>query len=443
MAYLQTTAIHKIRVLPNRIKAIQGGTSAGKSIAILLLLISAAMHDKKTTITSIVSESFPHLRRGVMRDFLNILQTQNIFKDSLWDKTNSIYTFETGSKIEFFSADQSEKVRGSRRDRLFINEANNIPFETFNQLEVRTKSYVFLDWNPSNEFWFYTDVLNHRSDVSHVILTYKDNELLDPEIIKSLEQRKSNPSWWRVYGEGQLGEIEGKIYKEWRIIDEIPHEARLISYGLDFGYTNDPTAICQVYYLNGGFIIHEIAYQKGLLNKSIADIIKATTKVAPIIADAAEPKSIDELKLYGVTVIPSTKGKGSVNQRIEFVQSQRISITKSSVNFIKDYRNYIWQTDTNGKVINVPEHHFSHGMDSVGYGLQIKRSSDKPSYVQPAYENPIQTFPMGEIDLNPLNRIEGGSRRSSFEQPSWESPLLSDGGSLDINDTSSKFIHDI
>lgn len=356
-----------------RIRAVQGGTSASKTISILLYLINSAQSDKTPTLTSIVSESFPHLKRGVMRDFLSILTSHNYFRDERWNKTDSIYTFETGSRIEFFSADQPDKVRGPRRDRLFINEANNVPYEAFDQLEVRTKNFIFIDWNPTNEFWFYTEVLNKRDDVEHITLTYKDNEALDAQIVRSIEQRRSNTNWWRVYGEGQLGVSENRIYKDWQIIDVIPHEARLERYGMDFGYTNDPTAIVAIYRYNGGFIFDEITYQKGLSNKQIADTLNNVEK-SLVIGDGAEPKSIDEIKSYGVNIIASKKGQGSINQGIQFVQDQRVSITKRSHNINKEYRNYLWLTDRDGRVTNTPEDGFNHAMDAIRYGLETYRT---------------------------------------------------------------------
>lgn len=374
--FQKTTATKKILKLKKRLRCVQGGTSASKTVSIMLYLIAKAQSDRVPTLTSIVSESFPHLKRGVMRDFLLIMQEHLYFKDDFWNKTDYTYTFETGSKIEFFSADQPDKVRGPRRDRLFINEANNIPYEAFDQLEVRTKEFIFLDWNPTNEFWYYTEIQDKRDDYEHIILTYKDNEALSSQIIESIEQRKGRKGWWAVYGEGQLGEVEGKIYKDWLIIDEIPHEARLERIGMDFGYTNDPSSIVAIYKHNDGFILDEITYQKGLSNKQLADILlNQGTNI--VVADSAEPKSIDEIRSYGVNIIGSTKGQGSVNQGIQFIQSQRISVTKRSFNIIKEYRNYLWETDRDGKILNEPEHQFSHSMDAIRYGL----SSYKPAYV--------------------------------------------------------------
>jgi phage terminase large subunit len=354
----------------------------------VLYLIAKAQCDTEPTLTSIVSESFPHLKRGVMRDFLLIMEAHGYFKPSLWNKTDYTYTFETGSKIEFFSADQPGKVRGPRRDRLFINECNNIPFETYEQLEVRTKEFIFLDWNPTNEFWFYEFVKN-REDCEHIILTYLDNEALDLSIVQSIESRRERHGWWKVYGMGELGEVEGKIYKDWEIIDEVPHFARLERYGLDFGYSNDPTAIVAVYYYNGGYIWDEIAYQKGLSNKQIADILLNQVPTL-VIADSAEPKSIDEIKIHGVNITGAEKGADSVNNTIQLVQDQRISVTKRSVNIIREYRNFLWETDKAGKILNVPEKTFKHSMDAGGYAMAsiIK----KPIFEIPQATKPLPNY---------------------------------------------------
>lgn len=376
MPYTVTTATKKIARMDKRIRGIQGGSSAGKTIATLLYLIALAQGDKTPTLTSVVSESLPHLKRGAMRDFLNIMREHWYYVDDRWNRSDFTYEFETGSKIEFFGVEQPEKVKGARRDRLFVNECNNVPYEAFSQLEIRTKEFIILDWNPSEEFWFYqmVDSSNEkmfRRDIEHIILTYKDNESLDKRIVEALEQRKGNKSWWRVYGEGLLGEIEGRIYTGWRVIDDVPFEARLERYGLDFGYTNDPTAIVAVYRYDGGFILDEICYDKGLSNKQIADVINNQDK-ALAVADSAEPKSIDELKLYTVSVIPAKKGRDSVRTGIQLMQDQKISITRRSVNLLKEYKTYMWKFDKDGHAIspNVPEKSADHALDAARYAIE-------------------------------------------------------------------------
>lgn len=369
--YKETTATKKIVALSKKIRAVQGGTSASKTISILLYLIARAQADKAPTLTSIVSESMPHLKRGALRDFKNILQTHRYWKDDAWKESDKIYTFETGSQIEFFGIDSPDKLRGGRRDRLFINEANNVPLDAFDQLEVRTKEFVFLDWNPSTEFWFYTDVLTKRDDVEYIILTYKDNEALSAEIIHAIESRRHNKSWWRVYGEGQLGEVEGRIYTGWEIIDSVPEMSRLERRGLDYGYSVDPTAVIGIYKYNEGYVLDEELYRKGMSNKDIADFIKnrSNTNVY-VVPDSSEPKSNDELALYGINVLPAVKGPGSIAQGIQLVQRFPIMVTKRSVNLIREYRSYLWSIDRDGKMLNIPEGGNDHALDAVRYGIQ-------------------------------------------------------------------------
>jgi phage terminase large subunit len=317
----------------------------------------------------VVSESYPHLEKGSMLDFENIMKAQGYWDESRWHATKHTYTFETGTKLEFFSPDTYGKAHGPRRDVLFINEANNLSYKIVDQLITRTRKIVWMDWNPITEFWFYTEMQPARDDIDFLILTYLDNEALDEITVREIEAHKNNKAWWQVYGLGLLGEIETRIYTGWQIIDSIPHEARLERYGLDFGYTNDPTAILAIYRYNGGYILDEITWQKGLSNKNIADILLLQPK-ALTIADSSEPKSIAEIKAYGPTVLPADKGPGSVNQGIQFVQQQQISVTKQSINLIKEYRNYVWITDRDGKILNEPVDLNNHTMDALRYGLQ-------------------------------------------------------------------------
>lgn len=373
--YIITSATKKLLKLNKRIHGVAGGTSAGKTISIIQILIDKAQRDKTPTLTSITSESMPHLKRGAIRDFLNIMEEHDYFNPSLWNKTDFTYTFETGSKIEFFSLDMPHKVRGPRRERLFINEANNIPLETFDQLEIRTKDEIWLDWNPVSEFWFYTDVKN-RDGVDFEILTYKDNEGLDDSIVKTIESRRGNKNWWKVYGEGLLGDAEGRIYKGWTQIDEIPDSARLKRKGLDFGYSADQSALVDVYVWNNAFILDELLYRKGMSNKDIYDVIKLGED-ALCIADSAEPKSIDEIASYGASIIGSQKGPGSVLQGIQYVQDQTIYVTKRSINIWKEYRNYLWLTDKDGKMINEPQGFMDHLMSAIRYALESLKPHDE------------------------------------------------------------------
>ena len=389
--FRRTTATEKLLGLTKRIRGISGGTSASKTISILMIEIDYAQSQERTGLTSVVSESMPHLKRGAIRDFKNIMMEHGYWQDTHWNASDFTYTFKfkdkdgnmkDGWKIEFFSADMPSKVRGPRRDRLFMNEANNMPYETYLQLELRTKDVIWLDWNPTTEFWFYTEV-KHLANVDFMILTYKDNEGLDQSIVDSIESHKDNKNWWRVYGEGQLGEVEGKIYRDWKLdLEEVPHEARLERYGLDFGYSNDPTVIVAIYYWNGAYILDELMYQRGMKNNQIAGFIQ-NLDPALIMADSAEPKSIDEIKEYGINILPCQKGPGSINRGIDYVQQQRVFVTKRSLNIIREYRNYLWKTDRDGKIINDPDGGFDHTMDAIRYGMESLKSNNEELYVPP------------------------------------------------------------
>lgn len=355
--------------LKKRIKIVQGGTSAGKTFGILPILIDKAARIDGLEI-SVVAETIPHLRRGALRDFLKIMKWTNRYIDEHFNKSLLRYEFHNGSVIEFFSADDSSKLRGARRDILYINECNNITFDAYNELSIRTKKEVFLDFNPTTEFWVHKE-LKDEPDSDFIILTYKDNEALDQSIVEQIEKNRTKAetsaywsNWWKVYGEGQIGSLEGVIFSNWKQIDKIPGEAKLIGIGLDFGYTNDPTAIVEVYNWNGQRIINELCYQTGMLNSDIAKILPSNI---PIYADSSEPKSIEEIRRFGKTIRGVTKGKDSINYGIQVMQSQEYLVTSNSTNLIKELRGYIWDTDKSGTKLNKPIDYNNHGLDALRY----------------------------------------------------------------------------
>ena len=368
--FQRTTAINKILALKKRIKIVQGGTSAGKTYGILPILIDRAAKTPNTEI-SVVSESIPHLRRGALRDFLKIMKAIHRFVDERYNKSLLKYEFSNGSFIEFFSADvDASKLRGGRRNILYINECNNISFESFNEMSIRTKDEVFLDYNPTAEFWVQTE-LEGQEDAEKIILTYKDNEALDKGIISQIEKniKKAETSnywknWVDVYVNGVMGKLEGIVFGNWKQIDTIPTEARLIGIGMDFGYTNDPTSIIEVYKLNETRILNEVTYQTGLLN---SDIAKLLPKNVPVYADSAEPKSIADIQRYGITIKGVTKGKDSINYGIDVMQREDYLVTSQSTNLIKELRSYCWDTDKTGKRLNKPIDNFNHAIDAVRY----------------------------------------------------------------------------
>jgi phage terminase large subunit len=370
--FKRTTAINKLLKLSKRKRIVQGGTSAGKTFGILPILVDYATKHPKSEI-SVVSETIPHLRRGAIKDFLKIMDWTGRYIDANWNKTLLTYTFANGSFIEFFSADQEAKLRGARRHILYINEANNLTFEAYHQLAIRTSKHIWLDYNPSQEFWVHSEVLN-EDDAELIILTYKDNESLSDNIIKDIEsaQEKAKTSsywenWWKVYGLGEVGSVQGTIFSNWQTIDTIPAEARLLGIGLDFGYSVDPTACIGIYKYNDNYILHELIYQKELSNKNIFDLIR--NEPTMVICDSAEPKSIAELQSYGLKCMGALKGKDSILHGIQLIQQQNLLVTKHSTNLIKELRGYVWATDRDNKPTGNPVEINNHLMDAMRYGF--------------------------------------------------------------------------
>jgi len=367
--FKRTTATNKVLGLKNRVKIIQGGTSASKTYSILAVLINKALLIHGIEI-SVVAETIPHLRRGALKDFLKIMKWTGRYIEDRFNKSLLRYEFANGSVIEFFSADDSSKLRGARRDILYINECNNVTFDAYNELAIRTRKEVYLDFNPANEFWVHTE-LKDEPDSDFLILTYKDNEALDQSIVEQIEKNRDKAktssywaNWWKVYGEGQLGMLEGVVFSNWKGIDTIPKEARLLGIGLDFGYTNDPTAIVEIYSYNGQRIVNQIVYQNGLVNSEIA---KRLPKNVIVYADSSEPKSIEEIRRLGITIKGVTKGKDSINYGIDVMQRQDYLITNQSVDLIKELRSYIWDTDKTGRRLNKPIDFNNHAIDALRY----------------------------------------------------------------------------
>jgi phage terminase large subunit len=367
--FQRTTATNKILALDKRIKIVQGGTSSSKTFSILAILIDKAIKNPDLEI-SVVAESIPHLRRGAYKDFLKVLKWTNRFQEQQLNKSLLKYEFKNGSYIEFFSADDSSKLRGARRDILFLNEANALTLDAYNELAIRTKKSIYIDYNPSNEFWVHTELIN-QDDSDFIILTYKDNEALDKGIVEQIEKNKEKAktssywaNWWNVYGLGQVGFLEGVIFSNWQQIDTIPPEAKLVGLGLDFGYTNDPTAIVEVYGWNGKRIVNELVYRTKMLNSDIANELPKGTI---IYADSAEPKSIDEIRRYGISIKGVTKGRDSINYGIDIMQNQEYLITKNSQNLIKELRAYCWDTNKVGQRLNKPVPHLDHAIDALRY----------------------------------------------------------------------------
>tara|TARA_R110002167_G_scaffold223914_2_gene429290 strand:+ start:874 stop:2037 length:1164 start_codon:yes stop_codon:yes gene_type:complete len=368
-----TTAIKKLHALTKRKKVIQGGTSAGKTFGILPILIDRCIRNANTE-TSVVSESVPHLRRGAIKDFLKIMMSTGRYRDNQWNRSTLKYSFTNGSYIEFFSVEQPDKLRGARRTVLYVNEANNVPFEAYNQLAIRTSGDIWIDFNPTANFWAHKEVAN-QSDADFITLTYLDNEALPDTIVQEIEVAKEKAktseywsNWWKVYGLGQIGSLEGVCIKEWQEI-ELPTESRLLCYGMDFGYSNDPTTLIGLYKYNDAYIFDEVIYKTKLLNIDISELLKANDITEIIYADSAEPKSIAELKTYKHKVMPCTKGKDSIVFGINLINQNKIYITSRSKNLIKELQSYTWMKDREGNTINKPIDDFNHCIDAARYAI--------------------------------------------------------------------------
>lgn len=357
-----------------RVIANKGGTRSSKTYSVMQLLVVIATTMKRHI--SVVSESLPHIKRGALRDFRRILEDEGLTEGRDYDenKTELTFRFPNGSMIEFFSVNDWGKIKGPGRDILFINECNRISYETYRQLAVRTTEVIFLDWNPDSEFW-YEEHIAGRDTTVEIHSTYLDNPYLDQAQIDEIESNKKNEQWWRVYGLGLTGHIEGTIYQPFIQIDELPEARSRMRhvYGLDFGYSNDPTALVDVYIDEGArkIYVDEKIYETGLLNSEIAERMAESgiSKATEIFADAAEPKSVDELgrKVYRYNVKPAYK-KDLLSQ-IQFLQQFEIYVTSRSLNVIKESRQYRWKEDRDGNAVNEPIDAFNHAMDAIRYAV--------------------------------------------------------------------------
>lgn len=374
MQVKKTIALKKLQKLESRIRIVKGGTSASKTISILALLINYAINNKGKEI-SVVSESIPHLRRGALKDFLSILKGLNRYSDSQYNKSTLKYTFSNGSYIEFFSTDQPDKLRGARRTDLYINECNNVPFDAYTQLATRTSGTIWLDYNPSNLFWVDKELVG-QPDTDYITLTYKDNNALPESIVKEIEKAKEKAktstywaNWWRVYGLGETGSLEGVCIPDWKEIDNLPEDARLLAYGMDFGYSVDPTTLIALYKWNDSYIFDEVLYKKGMLNRDISRFLSQHDIKENIIADSAEPKSIAELQGYGHSIYGVSKGRDSIVYGINLINQNEIYVTARSKNLKRELQGYVWAKDKEGNTLQKPTGAHPDCIDAARYVL--------------------------------------------------------------------------
>lgn len=375
MNYCVTSALEIIRAMNKRIRIVQGGTSAGKTIAILLDELNESIL-QPSILTSVVTDTMPNLRRGAIRDFLKICHETNVISSADWNKSTFTMTLPNGSIIEFFSTDMAGAL-GARRDRLFVNEANRISWETFSQLETRTKQKVTIDFNPVNEFWAHTQLLQDKEFakvVDFAKLTYLHNESLDRAVVEAIERRRGDGTnnWWRVYGLGEIGSLEGNIYSGWTPMaaEEIRKAGKLIRYGLDFGFSNDETAMVAVYQMEDGQLgLVEEIYRVGMLPSQYASAL-AEAGVDPtvlIVADGARPEIIAEIRGAGYRIISADKSAGSVRRGIDRVKES--SIIYAGKDLEREFLTYAWRKTKGGVITAEPQDGNDHLMDALRYAI--------------------------------------------------------------------------
>lgn len=361
-----------------RFKILQGGSSSSKSYSILQYLIYKALRSKKPKLVSIVAETLPALRRGVLRDFINILGDQ--YCENNHNKSEGIYKLGDWA-FEFFGADNVSRLHGPRRDILFINECPNVKYEAFYQLEMRTADEVYLDYNPSREFWVHTDLIPSLKPHEYYfdISTYKDNQYAPKNVVTSIERRKYTADgeiseFYKVYGLGQIGSLEGVVFDNWETLDEFPPNLEWV-YGQDFGFSVDPAALVKVAVKNEAIYVKELAYDTEQTNQDIIatyDKLKLVKNRDVIWADCAEPKSIAELRKPGYVVKPALKGPDSLRAGIDWIKARKLYVHPNSTNLIKELRNYVWEKDKDGKPIGTPVDAFNHCLDSIRYALSSR-----------------------------------------------------------------------
>lgn len=380
MKKIQTNVIFDhLELSKKRIIIEQGGTRSGKTYNIIIWIIFGyCMRQTGKTVT-IARKTYPALRSTAMRDFVGLLKEYDLYSELNHNKSSSEYMLN-GNLIEFISLDQPTKVRGRKRDLLFINEANELFFEDWQQLIFRTTGKIILDYNPSDEFHWIYERVKTREDADFYITTYKDNPFLEPEIVKEIERLKyTDENYWKVYGLGQVGAAKSLIFTI-NLVDTIPDNAKLLSYGMDFGFTNDPTTLMAVYLHDTNLYIKELLYRTGMTNQDIAKELErlGIGRRDEVYADKAEPKSIEEIYRMGWNIKGADKGPGSVNIGIDMLKRYQLNVTKDSVNTIKEFRNYKFKEDKNGNVLNDPVDMFNHSIDAIRYATYSKLS--KPNY---------------------------------------------------------------
>lgn len=357
---------------------LRGGTRSGKSYSAIQWLIVKALEER--CVVSVVRKSFPSLRISALRDFKTIMSDLGIWEDDRWLATENSYTFENGTLFEFLSVQDSERRKGTKRDYLFIDEANELDYEDFFQLFIRTTHKTILAFNPNFPInhWIYTQAKPHP-EADEYISTFRDNPFLEWEIVQEIERLKTiSPSYYKIYGEGEIGVTEGLVFDNIHIMDTVPEGAELSCYGIDFGYSSDPTALIAMYKWEDGILFDELVYMRGLLSNQIANFCLAAYENRgrnEVIADSSDPRLIEEIFRYGVNIKGAVKGRDSIKYGIDIMKQHKIWVTKGSTNLLEEFYSYLYQKDKNGVILSDPIDMNNHGLDACRYAAVHKLGS--------------------------------------------------------------------
>lgn len=349
--------------------ASKGGTRSSKTWSTLQLLHLLCINSENPLVISCVAATLPMVKRGMLRDYKQMLLAENEWDENAFNKSDCTYTYTNGCMIEFFGVDNASKVHGSARDILFVNEAQIIPREIFRQLDIRTRKKVIIDFNPVRKFWGETEFVGDRYLTIHS--TYKDNPYLSEEQVSAIEKNQNDANWWRVYGEGETGGVEGNVYPEYEVIEDMPETFTGRCLGLDFGFVNDPTAIVDIRFQGWDLYVDLLCYETGLLNANIAEYltVNGINRIVTV-CDNAEQKSIVELQQKHVKAMPCIKGRGSVAGGIAQVKQFKLHITKRSVKLLDELDNYKWIKDeATDTYTNEPIDAWNHALDAMRYGV--------------------------------------------------------------------------
>lgn len=383
---IQTTKTFNDLNTNKRIIILRGGTRSGKSYSTIQYLIVKCL-ETPNIIVSVIRKSLPSLKKSIFRDFKSVMKSLELWNEDNYMSTEMTYTFDNGSIVEFFSVADAQRIRGSARTYLFCDEANELSYEDFFQANIRTTVKSIIAFNPSfnrTTHWIYNKIVT-RNDAEEFISTYKDNTFLEQSLVNEIELLKeTSPSLYTIYAEGNFGSTEGLIFDNFSVIDILPEEVELLGYGMDFGFTQDPTTLVALFKYNSEIIAHELLYKKGLLSKNIADIILNNYTIygkQQVVADSADPRLISEISQYNnVVIIPAVKGPHSIKLGIDIIKQHKLLITKQSTNLLNELYNYTFDKDKEGNLLNNPVGGNDHIIDALRYICTSKLSSKQQNY---------------------------------------------------------------